>query len=154
LEYRTPSSAILAHPVLFHLCFELARFAVGYGRTLVSTFWAGGDDRDVAEVVNTLDVGGAKSMFKANQNLFHELLVRRWGTSNGRSEAVEKLITVGALEWFGDGLENMAANWRLEHDQYRGYGSPPKGAWLRHAGAESCSVMSMSAKARRGGCVV
>jgi len=130
LEYRTPSSAMLAHPSLFHLCFDTIRVAAKYARSPVMAFWKGDQD-DVVEAINTYDMKLAKKLFDLNKDLYGDILTKVYHGSTKVSRTAIRLIEKGALAWYKN-LDDMDASWRLSS------------SWSTHSGSKDCCMAGVA----------
>jgi hypothetical protein len=120
LEYRTLSSAMLAHPVCWHLLFDLARCALAQGENEVPLIWHV-DEKSVRRAIDNLDLGLAADIIKENRSGLEAILDRRYG--KWKRDKVMPLIDEGALSFF-DGLEKMEDYWALNSGQ----------SWTQHSG--------------------
>lgn len=136
LEYRVPSSAMMSHPVLFHLCFDMIRIASKIYETPFRDLWEYDED-DVVEAINEYDVKLAKKILTKNEGVLKQLINRVYYESRKVTETVMSLIDLGALEWFGDDIYDMTKNWRL------------KGNWESHSGSRNCCVAKAGRKVVR-----
>ena len=114
LEYRTMSSAILAHPVLFHLCFELARSATMLACNLPLSIYYDEEDKRIATTINDLDVDEAKKLFKKHVKIYDYILSKRFGVERGRM--VKNIILKGAINHMD--LNDMDEVWHISEDDW------------------------------------
>jgi hypothetical protein len=137
VEYRVTSSAMIAHPVLFHLCFDIARMVTYIGMAVpkIRDIWAYDGDAQIMDIINTYDVPAARDLLKRNHNAFESLIGRRYVA--GKENAM-KLIEHGAMGLLP--LDDMEKNWLL-----RG-----KRTWNAHSEATNCCVYRSALKGTKG----
>lgn len=109
IEYRTTSSAALAHPVLLHLAFDISRAAAYIGMNEMEGLWKA-DEEDIVGCINEYDVAKAETIVRTNEGLLNSILRGRY-TSLMASKVLD-MIYDGALNYF-NGLTNMVASWKL-----------------------------------------
>ena len=110
LEYRTPSSAILAHPVLTYLNFDLARL-VGYdylGGNLLSGWAVPGGEDQVREVINSGDAKTARKIIGINIKLLTAVLNKLYREEHKK---VVSLIEGGAVNFLPLRVKDFQTNW-------------------------------------------
>ena len=134
LEYRVTSSAMLAHPVLYHLCFDVARICVYLGMHIPSPalIWNYEGDDQIVEIINTYDVRAARRLLKKNTDFLEYLIKRRYG-EGGQGNALNLLLNgaIGQLP-----LDDMVTNWWLD-------GIDPKSdyrKWEAHSSTSNCCI--------------
>jgi Phage phiEco32-like COOH.NH2 ligase-type 2 len=113
LEYRVLSSAVMAHPALTHLAFDMARatamYAVG-GLSLID-----GEDAMFRECINNCDSQLARKLIEKNDEFYKALFSALYGESKLAFDLAEK----SAKELLP--ITSMTDNWKLD-----------KG-WTRHS---------------------
>lgn len=124
IEYRTTSSAVLAHPVLLHLAFDISRAASYIGLNGLNKLWRANED-DIISAINFYDVSKAEAIVRANEPILKSILNNRYSMTMAKK--VLKMIYKGALTYF-DGLKDMVEVWRLDRN------------WSSHASSGGCSV--------------
>lgn len=137
LEYRTPSSSCMAHPVITHLIFDLTRAAFSLAVKKREFLW-NFDPLAVQEIVNTYDVEAALALLKRNGDAFKALLEGVFGPS---AKKARLLIEKGALEMLP--LEDMEKNWKLgDWGDERGTSK----YWSRESSAKNCKLSTWDMK--------
>jgi hypothetical protein len=133
LEWRVLSSAVLWHPAMVHLHFNLARVAAQLAQAGLSTLWQGSDEESV-DIINNLDIEGAKAVIQRNRELFIGVLKDTYfpygiygenkTTQLKRANfALDEII----LRGFKEHIDlDMKANWSLG------------GHWTGHSGNKGC----------------
>lgn len=138
LEYRTLSNAVVCHPMITHLCFELARKSVVFGEKGFNKFWNATEE----ETVNCIQ--------NCDVELAHKIMERNKATILKVFKAAYHYLTDKQLEnayhIFYDGVEaaiknpaDLAANWKLD------------GGWVIHSGADGASCNAGMQKVQAGG---
>lgn len=112
LEYRTLSSAILAHPAIMNLMFDLARCVTKMHDEGTAAIWQS-DEQETQEVINNLDVVGAEKILARNKDALTRICKGLYGSSKV-SENANKLIVQGAIELMP--VNDMATVWGLKDD--------------------------------------
>ncbi len=126
IEYRTTSSAALAHPVLLHMAFDIARKAAYIAQNRLSSIWVAGED-EVVRCINEYDLSIADRILKRNESTLIGILEQVYPHS--MVPKLHDMIVGGALRYSHfKGLKNMAKAWRL--NTY----------WSSHASSGGCSV--------------
>lgn len=122
LEYRTLSSAALWHPAVTHLMFNLTRAAYQiYVKGLQNLYV--GDEKEVVEIINNLDVKGAKKLIKKNRDLFAGILDGVYGVESLSHlktlqsvytplNLVDHLLMPGVKEYID---LDISKNWRFDN---------------------------------------
>lgn len=118
LEYRTPSSACLANPPLFHLNFDLARFALALARHNIQPFVRGGD-AEVQAIINDYDIKGAQRFIEANESALLSIFRRLsyyWNNGDRNEKKAQSkvlaLLMEGAMQHMN--IDNdVAQNWSV-----------------------------------------
>jgi len=108
IEYRVPSAAMLSHPVVWHLCFDLIRAAAYLGQAGFGYIWKVREEEALA-AINDLDVDVARKILRRNEDVLKALLKRRYYENWKKAF---KIIKVGARKAFPK-IEDMHANWKL-----------------------------------------
>jgi hypothetical protein len=126
LEYRTLSSAVLASPVLFHLCYDVARAALFLKlRSPAVRYIKGYKWETIANTINNYDVSKAKKIIKANESVFTAILTTKYGHVD-KTKRILDMIYEGARNFFD--IDDIDGNWRLSS------------SWNSHSGASNCCV--------------
>ena len=73
LEYRTLSNCWMVHPIIFHLVFEISRYAFQYGYEQQDCFIH--NEAEVIDIINKCDVGGAKKVIMENE-IFYKAIFK------------------------------------------------------------------------------
>lgn len=136
IEYRVPSSAALAHPVLFHITMDLVRAAMYVGLSGLGSVFDSSDD-EIRKVINLYDLAGAKEILRRNKSIFMGIFNKRYRDG----EPAWELINSGALEYLS-GLGDMERSWRLRAAD----------SWAGHSESINCSVDKMRRKGGRTKC--
>lgn len=124
LEYRTPSSATLCHPVVANISYDIARHAVrnspiGYRP------WGDIDDAHIQSIINELDVTTARRILTENKTTLQSILNHHYGV---RGPIAFRLIMEGADNLLD--CHHMAATWRLREAD----------CWEPHCASPNCCV--------------
>jgi hypothetical protein len=106
LEYRTLSSAILVHPAVTHLMFDLARTAFSMANAGQAWAWEA-EPSEVQEAINHLNTGLAKEIIDRNRDVLTRMLAIRYAN---RSNKAIRMIDEGVANLFS---QDMTANWNL-----------------------------------------
>lgn len=118
LEYRTPSSAVLCHPVVFHLCFDIARLVTYMALRGREKLWVVDQER-ARSAVNSLDVQEARSILESNKIVLDRMLTVLYGSY---SKNAWRLIQQGVQQLMD--VSDMTKSWNLtglyEADGYIG----------------------------------
>jgi hypothetical protein len=133
LEYRTPSSAMLCHPAITHLCLDLARAAMRLGAFHKDASWECPEE-EAREIINSCDVVGAKKVITRNWELVKDLVSALYGSLELRKTTNQDalaLIECGAKELLE--TQDMEGTWRLSD-----------GSWTRHSDAINCRMGTLS----------
>jgi hypothetical protein len=134
LEYRTPSSGILAHPILFHITMDLARIALYAGASAIghNVLWKSRED-DVRQAIDQYDVNMARKILKSNLKTLRYIIARKYSSIFYDIQRnipilpmVEKIIMEGAQSILP--VSSMEDNWRVDM------------GWTRHSASPNCSV--------------
>ncbi len=136
LEYRVPSSAILAHPTLTHISFELARVAMHLGLYFdTDDILIDATDKKVENIINSYDVDGAVNLLAKNWKIISELLSRR--VSISKTNHIYNAIRYGITKVLP--IYDMTSNWKLTN-------SPTirKDYWQRHCSTANCCIANTS----------
>lgn len=121
IEWRTLSSAILAHPALVHLLADLARAACTMGMSGTSERWKA-DDAEVQEAINNLNYDAASQIVTRNQDLLNQIMGSMYNEGNVLKS--RRIIAEGAINLFPVG--DMERNWELHKD----------GIWTGHSNGD------------------
>lgn len=110
LEYRVPSSAVLAHPALTHLSFDLARCVAYMARHDQGCLWEASED-EVRDTVNNLNLDQAIIILERNKKVLRRIIDAIYGSNGTRTEKAERLIFDGAKNLVP--IDDMAKNWQI-----------------------------------------
>jgi Phage phiEco32-like COOH.NH2 ligase-type 2 len=121
-EYRTPSSAILVHPIVTHLTFDLVRAAFyslwnKYERPEMFENWISQCHHsaiDAAKVINSCDVKAARQMVKESKAFYRALLTRIYGDTH--VDKVYNFILAGATSKINP--EDYLHNWQIKPNDW------------------------------------
>lgn len=113
LEYRVLSNAWLAHPLITHLTFDLARAVMGAWDAGFSGIWEH-DETETRRIINTHDVAAARKVLTKNREAFLSIL-SLIGGSYGNKEARELVYRIWCtgMESAIKDPEDLEGNWRL-----------------------------------------
>ena len=120
LEYRVPPSWILIHPAITHLCYEMARQAMGLMVLGYFDQWKA-EEGEVRDVINSSDVQGAKKILVRNERIVKGLfnsVFRRYG------KLTASTLLANALTLFEDGVKE-----HISLDPEDNWGNLGKGSW-------------------------
>lgn len=130
-EYRVPSSALLCHPTVFHLCFDLARVVVSIARYLdFDRVWKAKEE-EVVEIINNVDVKGARRILRKNKSTLEAILNKKYTGYTVYSYPHKKIVPFimgGITEFFN--VKDMVKTWYLD----------PSTRWATHSGNSNCTV--------------
>jgi hypothetical protein len=127
LEYRVPSAAVLAHPVLAHLVFDLARVVGWMAITGTLDRWKGPSSYEVRRIINELDADSAAHICEKNRQFLVALANGVWPKAD--STIVTDLIIQGATSQLD--VSDLAKNWRL---------TAKNTPWGSHSASTDCSI--------------
>jgi hypothetical protein len=127
IEYRVLSSAILAHPALFHLCYDLARASLfliyGYPLIIPNTK---SKEREVINIINSYDVRAAKKYINEYKTIIIAVIEKVYHENKSKVKRLFNLIIDGFMNNID--ISDMEKNWRLDQ------------TWEPHSGSMNCSV--------------
>ncbi len=133
LEYRVPSSAILAHPTLTHISFELARVAVYLGLYFdIDDILIDATAKKVENIINSYNVNEAVNLLTKNWEIISTLLSRKVSTVKTRH--IYNAIKYGITKVLP--IHNMAEDWKLIGPHYHHI----RDRWTRHCSTTSCCI--------------
>lgn len=119
IEYRVPSAAVLSHPVVFNLNFDLARALKGaFDQGLHEYGTWGVSEEEGRRIVNELDIKAAQTAIKDNEKEIRSILRTLYGE---KDEKALRLLTEGAKNVLKD-VGNVVKSWGLDGLGYRSYG--------------------------------
>lgn len=130
LEYRVLSNFWLCSPLIYHLVFEIARWAYRLGESgLFQAAWDG-SEQETRECINNCDVALAQKIIKRNAGIYNKGFEERWG-------AYKKLLITKAMDTIMNGLEtvvkdptDIAGNWYFTNGDWGAYGGDiPNAKW-------------------------
>lgn len=107
IEYRVPSSTILAHPVVTHLVFDLARLGVDIGEAGLRVWDT--DDEHIQAIINECDVAAARALLKSNLLPLRAMLSKIYAAHDYKAE---RLVFGGAQNLLD--MTDMTTNWQLD----------------------------------------
>lgn len=91
VEYRVPPSAMLAHPVLVHICYEIARQAIYCTEQGLTPYWKC-KEKEAREIIKDSDVKAARKVLTRNKAFTEALLRVPMRGYYGAMNRVEKQI--------------------------------------------------------------
>jgi len=130
LEYRVPSSAMLCHPAIWHMCFELIRAAAMASNTVFSQL-VDVSDADVIKAVNEYDYDLAEKIVKANEKFIVAMYRSRFHDDGTLGKFALEVANAGVLNWFGDKIYDMANSWHFSRE------------WINQCGNIGCTMQSL-----------
>jgi hypothetical protein len=114
LEYRVLSNFWLCSPLIYHLVFEMVRYAYRIGEAGAFGILYKGTEEEIRNCINHCDVQLADKLIEDNAPLYSSIFQAVWGSDKTRS--VKK-----AMETLRNGLEvavqqpdAVVENWRLD----------------------------------------
>lgn len=107
IEWRVPSTAILAHPALTMLAFDAARFGLTLGLGGWNSLWEQ-TDRETQLIVNQLDIKTAKKVLKRNEKITEYFCKTNYGVAYW-----PKYKSILQNGWKSVGDTDLATNWQL-----------------------------------------
>ena len=131
IEWRVPSSAILASPGVWHLAWNISRQAVRLVLNNLDDIWECDQDRAV-EIINYLDVKGAREVIEHNRPVVMDLLDAYVGGSGAGRVGYAML-----MDGMGVGIDkpdDLTGNWFLE------------GGWRSHCGVPNGTFASLTSR--------
>jgi hypothetical protein len=123
LEYRTLSNAWLAHPLIYHMTFDLARAVVGMYEEGMDFVWKTSEKATVETIMNH-DVDSARKILKENERIFRAVLRaigHGYATAEGENVAYD--IWTKGMEHAIATPDDIEGNWNLA----------PKQPWHSHS---------------------
>lgn len=113
LEYRVPSSAVLCHPVAWHLVFDIGRLASHMARNSTAYLWKA-DTETVQKAINDLDLDAALKVLKENEKLLDRMLAVLYDSGALRRYATQaKHVIFNGISSRLD-VSSMEHSWQLE----------------------------------------
>jgi hypothetical protein len=112
IEWRTLSSAVLAHPALMNLMFDTARLATAIGMRdamLLDIFLSGYSPERIQGIINETDSREAYKFIQENKAFYNAFLERRY--SYAALKGAKRLIYEGAINCLD--LTSMEAAWGI-----------------------------------------
>ncbi len=122
IEYRVMSSAILAHPILTHIFFDLIRCSAKIGADCLISYWSANHEETI-HCINNLDVKLAREILHRNEKMMHKIFDLMYG-ANGKK--AHKLVVEGAQNYLD--VSSMDKNWYIN------------GQWGGHSSSKNCSM--------------
>lgn len=132
VEYRVPSSAILCHPAVTHLVFDIGRFVSRMSLMRQFTDQWKYDENRVRSIINNLDINDARLLIAENQTLFEAMLSIIYSNSSSFLRA-KTLILKGAKNYLN--TDDLKANWKIN-----AVGSE---AWRSHSDGTNESIINL-----------
>lgn len=126
LEYRVPAAETIAHPVVYMLCFDLARQAMAMG-VLHPSLWQIDESR-VRTIINDSDWKEAEKVLKEKRPLLRGLVTGLYSSETVKK--FETLVLTGARNWLPMD-QPLDENWLLNKAQ--SLGQKPEGGWAMHS---------------------
>jgi hypothetical protein len=121
LEYRVLSNFWLCSPLIYHLVFELTRYAYRIGEAGAFDALYKGTEEEIRNCINRCDVGLATKLIEANAALYNHIFVAIPGWKNRPAKQAMETLRNG-LEEVVDYPNNVIENW---HYDKSGRGYPP-----------------------------
>lgn len=123
LEYRVLSNYWLCSPLIYHLTFELARWAYQLGENgLFQAAWQG-SEQEIRECINNCDVSLAQKLIKRNAGMYNKAFHDRW-YSYGNHLVTKAMDTImNGLEVVVKDPTDLAKNWAFDDSTWGAYGS-------------------------------
>lgn len=128
IEYRVPSSAILAHPVLTFLMFDVWRVSSAAALFRFDGAWECSDE-EAQEVLNNYNIDLAAKVIQRNKKMFDRLLGLIYGEGEDKAQDI---IMGGAMNCLP--LDDMEKNWGFD------------GTWIPHGTGKNQCVGKYVAK--------
>lgn len=134
LEYRTLSTTtMLSHPAVWHFVVDMARVVAGAGaHGVMDALWEG-DQQEIREIINNLDVKGARRVIEKNKKVFEGLVDYKYNgyydSSPNTSKFAYQLVMEGLPSVVKDPTD-VEGNWKLG------------GGWISHSDAAGCNWSS------------
>jgi hypothetical protein len=128
---------MLCHPVVTHLCLDIARACMRLGAFHQDVVWEC-DEQEAREIINNCDVTGAKKVLKRNQTIMEALLGCLYSSisySDYKNRQTMSIVMDGARNCLE--TADMYKAWRLD------------GTWAKHSGSANCSVYTLTGIKRR-----
>jgi hypothetical protein len=125
IEWRVPSSAVLAHPVMCHLTLDLARAAGKLGLLGMGKCWKASEE-ETRTAINELDVELARKIVERNKGVLETILGKVYGAGTTTVQKALRLISEGGKKLLD--VEDMSKNWRLD------------GSWDYHSESQNAQV--------------
>lgn len=118
LEWRVPSSRVLHHPAVTHLCFDLARASCLIGLAgVLDRVWKY-DEEEVIHIINTLDVRKARALLRKNRSTLSTILNTIYNESRAAQRLALPFILKGIKSQMGANVyDNLILTWNL-NDYY------------------------------------
>jgi hypothetical protein len=113
LEYRVLSNYWLCSPLIYHLTFELARYAYRIGESGAFDILYEGTEEEIRQCINRCDVGLALALIERNAPLYRRIFEQIW--SRGQSAKVAMDTLRGGLEVAVPNPDRIMENWREGH---------------------------------------
>jgi len=114
IEYRTPSSAVLVSPVVYHFSYDMTRAAIflGLNYPIFKLILPVKEDVIVG-IINNYDIPKAKKVIKSNEAVFAGLIKRRYSNYHENThKALLDMIYSGVDNFFD--INAIHKNWYLD----------------------------------------
>lgn len=141
LEYRVASSAVLCHPAITHLCFDMARQAAALGFLGLSDLWIS-EEKQVREIINNCDFDEADKLLKKNKELVSVFFRNRYKEHAHKAHAI---LEKGAKEILE--TDDIAGSWHLKEGFFEYRDQDKKGnGWWAVCGQKNCQIYNLDYK--------
>jgi len=138
VEWRTLSSAVLVHPALTHLFFDLSRAAACIARDGLTFAWDTTDD-ETEKVINTYDLNGALDILARNKSLLQRMLDAIYGAGGVVAKNGMRIIMEGAKNHIA--TDDMEGQWKLGKGWAARGGDDAK--WRVHSSSTNCCMQNL-----------
>ena len=112
LEYRVLSNFWLCSPLIYHLVFEMTRYAYRIGEAGMFPALYKGAEEDIRNCINFCDVTLAGKLIEKNAPLYNNIFSYIWGTGTRSTKRAMDTLRNG-LEAAVAQPDNVLENWRL-----------------------------------------
>lgn len=128
LEYRVLSNYWLCSPLIYHLTFEIARWAYRLGESGVFAAVWDGSEQETRECINNCDVALAEKIIKRNSGVYSKLF-ERWKGYSGKIDLVSKAMNtiMNGVDVVVKDPEDIAGNWKFDETNWGPYGANATG---------------------------
>ncbi len=117
LEYRVLSNGWLAHPVILHMVFDLARSVAGLASNgfEISDLWEAKEEETIETILNS-DVEKARGILTRNRRVFAQLLYAAGSQYSGKREEMAWNTWTQGMEYMVKNPKDVEGNWSLGND--------------------------------------